>query len=345
MKSNDSLSSSASYATISSISNRKCDSGFSETTSFIQTSTCFEQILMLERTYHENLKQYIIKYSRPLRRYLNPTEIVDLFQNIEKIAAISNSMVRHCEKLCDEDNTSNISISLIYQSCFDVMIDSYNTYISRSINVQAILKQYCHKIAYFLQTPIDLVIHEIIEFILLPIRYICTLNDLFELFVIDYSDLMNSIDWNIIQNIRCLSKQANNILYLLCHDEISILESSQNLTLQSDISSIIVLQRTNKEPWETKQIELFDSKLSFTKTNQKSSICLSNVIQIEEDLSNAEICLIVASTYSRYSSIEMIRVYIRFQNKNHYLIWLEHLTNAIGKAKDRNWTENHEVVI
>ncbi|CAF2952969.1 unnamed protein product [Rotaria sp. Silwood2] len=151
IKSNDSLSSSVSYATISSISIRKCDSGFSETASSIQTSTCFEQILVLERTYHENLKQNIIKYSRPLRRYLNPNEIVDLFQNIEKISAISQSIVRHCEKLFDEDNTFHVPISIIYQSCLDVMTDSYNTYISRSIQVQAILKQYCHKIAYFLQ--------------------------------------------------------------------------------------------------------------------------------------------------------------------------------------------------
>ncbi|CAF4631062.1 unnamed protein product, partial [Rotaria sp. Silwood2] len=111
----------------------------------------FEQILVLERTYHENLKQNIIKYSRPLRRYLNPNEIVDLFQNIEKISAISQSIVRHCEKLFDEDNTFHVPISIIYQSCLDVMTDSYNTYISRSIQVQAIIKQYCHKIAYFLQ--------------------------------------------------------------------------------------------------------------------------------------------------------------------------------------------------
>ncbi|CAF2778396.1 unnamed protein product [Rotaria sp. Silwood2] len=345
IKSNDSLSSSVSYATISSISIRKCDSGFSETASSIQTSTCFEQILVLERTYHENLKQNIIKYSRPLRRYLNPNEIVDLFQNIEKISAISQSIVRHCEKLFDEDNTFHVPISIIYQSCLGVMTDSYNTYISRSIQVQAIIKQYCHKIAYFLQIPIELVIREITEFILLPIRYICTLNDLFQLFVIDYSDLMNSIDWNIIQNIRFLSKQANNILHLLCHDEISILESSQDITLESDILSTIVLQRINRDPWESKQIELLNSKLLFTNMNRTSSIYLSNVVHIEEDSSNAVLCLIVASTYSGYSSIKMIRVYICFPDKNYYFIWLSHLTNAIKKAKDQNWTEKNELVI
>lgn len=85
MKSHDSSSSLGSYATISSISIRKSDSGFSESTSSIPTLTFFEQILVLERTYHETLKEYISKYSRPLRRYLNPTEIVDLFQNIEKV--------------------------------------------------------------------------------------------------------------------------------------------------------------------------------------------------------------------------------------------------------------------
>jgi hypothetical protein len=44
-----------------------------------------EQILVFERIYHKNLKEFIIKYSRPLRRFLNSEEIVELFQNIEKV--------------------------------------------------------------------------------------------------------------------------------------------------------------------------------------------------------------------------------------------------------------------
>jgi len=82
-KSNDSLSSCASYETISSIPIQKSDSGYSEI-----TYSYLEQILVVERTHHENLKKYIIKYSRPLRRYLNPSEIVDLFQNIEKVSSL-----------------------------------------------------------------------------------------------------------------------------------------------------------------------------------------------------------------------------------------------------------------
>lgn len=69
---------------------KKYDSGFSETATTVSSSmnqpeTLLEQILSFERIYYENLKQFIIKYSRPLRRYLNPDEIVDLFQNIEKV--------------------------------------------------------------------------------------------------------------------------------------------------------------------------------------------------------------------------------------------------------------------
>jgi len=81
-KSNGSLSSCASYETVSSIPIQKSDSGYSEI-----TYSYLEQILVVERTHHENLKKYIIKYSRPLRRYLNPSEIVDLFQNIEKVSS------------------------------------------------------------------------------------------------------------------------------------------------------------------------------------------------------------------------------------------------------------------
>lgn len=85
IKRQDSFSSSASYASISSLPAPKSDSGYSETTSSSPTYSYLGQILHFERTYHEKLKQSIIKYSRPLRRVLNPQEIVELFQNIEKV--------------------------------------------------------------------------------------------------------------------------------------------------------------------------------------------------------------------------------------------------------------------
>ena len=85
MKRHDSFSSSASYASISSIPAPKSDSGYSDTTSNSPTYSYVGQALQFERTYHEHLKQWISKYSRPLRRVLNPQEIVDLFQNIEKV--------------------------------------------------------------------------------------------------------------------------------------------------------------------------------------------------------------------------------------------------------------------
>jgi len=70
---------------------KKYDSGFSETATTISSSSSLapqsvlEQILAFERIYYETLKEFISKYSRPLRRYLHPDEIVDLFQNIEKV--------------------------------------------------------------------------------------------------------------------------------------------------------------------------------------------------------------------------------------------------------------------
>jgi hypothetical protein len=85
-----SSSSSIYYTNMSIPAIKKYDSGFSETATTLSSSiqpfeTIVERILSFERIYYENLKQYIIKYSRPLRRYLNPDEIVDLFQNIEKV--------------------------------------------------------------------------------------------------------------------------------------------------------------------------------------------------------------------------------------------------------------------
>lgn len=75
---------------MSSSNMKKYDSGFSETATTVSSmhvqETILEQILSIERIYYQNLKQSIIKYSRPLRRYLNPDEIIDLFQNIEKVS-------------------------------------------------------------------------------------------------------------------------------------------------------------------------------------------------------------------------------------------------------------------
>jgi hypothetical protein len=87
--SSSSSSASIYYSKMSGPQIKKYDSGFSETATSVSsvqgTETQLEQILSVEKIYFEHLKQDIIKYSRPLRRYLNPDEIVDLFQNIEKV--------------------------------------------------------------------------------------------------------------------------------------------------------------------------------------------------------------------------------------------------------------------
>lgn len=82
--------------------------------------------------------------------------------------------------------------------------------------------------------------------------------------------------------------------------------------------------------------------------NRVSSIHLSNVVHIEEDSINAELCIILASTISplsRSSSIKMKRLYIRFQANNDYCMWLNCLKYAVKDAKDRNWTMKNELVI
>jgi hypothetical protein len=69
---------------------------------------------------------------------------------------------------------------------------------------------------------------------------------------------------------------------------------------------------------------------------------------IQEDFSNEELCLLVASNSrksSRYSSLKIKRVYIRFEDKNDYCIWLDYLTNAVQDAKDRSWSKTNELVI
>lgn len=43
--------------------------------------------------------------------------------------------------------------------------------------------------------------------------------------------------------------------------------------------------------------------------------------------------------------MKMKNIYIRFDNKNDYIIWLECLTNAIQQAKDQSWSKTNELVI
>ncbi len=76
-----------------------------------------------------------------------------------------------------------------------------------------------------------------------------------------------------------------------------------------------------------------------------SSICLSNILHIQENFSNIELQLIIASTISKYSSIKMSHVYIRFEDKNDYIIWLKYLTNVIQEAKDQSWSKTNELFI
>jgi hypothetical protein len=45
----------------------------------------------------------------------------------------------------------------------------------------------------------EYIAREITEFILLPIRHICLLNDLFQSVIIEHPPIVNSIDWKIIE--------------------------------------------------------------------------------------------------------------------------------------------------
>ncbi|CAF1232079.1 unnamed protein product, partial [Didymodactylos carnosus] len=130
------------------------DSGFSETTTYdndttIASENILEHILYFEQMYYEQLKENITKYSRPLRRYLSQQQILDLFQNIEKISAITESLVRHCEKLLS--NTESISISTVYKSWLNILNDSYRSYIHHFSQAYATLEKFQKKISNVLQ--------------------------------------------------------------------------------------------------------------------------------------------------------------------------------------------------
>jgi hypothetical protein len=102
-------------------------------------------------------------------------------------------------------------------------------------------------------------------------------------------------------------------------------------------------------------LESTDSRLLFTSVDRTkisssitTSFCLANVVHIQEDPSNEELRFVVAATMnksSKHPSVKMLRVYLRFEHKNEYFIWIRHLTNAIQQAKDQSWTKTNELVI
>ena len=79
-------------------------------------------------------------------------------------------------------------------------------------------------------------------------------------------------------------------------------------------------------------------------SSMTTSLCLANVVHMQEDPSNEELRLIVAGTMNK-SSIKMMRVHLRFEHKNEYFIWFHQLTHAIQQAKDQSWTKKNELVI
>ena len=114
------------------------------------------------------------------------------------------------------------------------MIDSYNSYLSRIVQAQTTFKQCLNKIAYFLQIPVEFSLREISEFIHLPIRHICLLNDLFQSLIVDHPPVTNSIDWKIIEGKDCDSLVKNSVRelnYFRC--------STSCTTSQCDFSIIV----------------------------------------------------------------------------------------------------------
>jgi len=79
--------------------------------------------------------------------------------------------------------------------------------------------------------PVEFITREITEFILLPIRHICLLNDLFQ-----SANIENNIDWNIIQSKIYLQKKRILIFNGLFHFRYKI--SIKTSELYSSIGNI-----------------------------------------------------------------------------------------------------------
>ncbi|CAF0911565.1 unnamed protein product [Didymodactylos carnosus] len=312
------------------------DSGFSETTTDDNDTTIVSKnilgdVLYVEQMYYEQLKENITKYSRPLRRYLSQQQILDLFQNVEKISAISESLVRHCEKL--HDNNGFISISTIYKSWL----------------------------------PVDYVFKSLKQFITLPLKHLCQMNHLLHRLLEKYDYENNDFDIHCLEAIKLLAIQASQVLssndnsrtYIDTEDQ----TTDQDSTIQTNENKLIrsssaVLQRVNREPWSMNLLELYDNILHFIQidnngTSSSSSISLENVIKLECNQidEGGQIRLLLSKKSSRInhhhstSSLKLMRVYIRFRQMTEYKFWYIQLNKTIQLAKDHSWTHKNELVL
>ena len=92
---------------------------------------------------------------------------------------------------------------------------------------------------------VELLVEEMTDFLLLPLRHICMLNELLQSSTLEPSES----DRAFVVDVRLLSKQAAVLLQTSsCHEYGSMSEFSQDST---DASTVIVLQRIDRQPWES----------------------------------------------------------------------------------------------
>lgn len=111
----------------------------------IAQRACLSKILKDEEENVRVMQTAIQQYSRPLRHQaiLSSQDHQELFQNIEKLVAISDYTKRELREVIDgrfEDDQVVVDVAHLYQARLSVFIDAYFRYIRGLWNAKLLLK-------------------------------------------------------------------------------------------------------------------------------------------------------------------------------------------------------------
>lgn len=251
-----------------------------------------EAILNLEEKFILLMQKGVQQYSRPLRHcmMISPIEHHSLFQNIEKILAISeyqlNQLISHDDSaLFDMFNT----IGKLYENKLRMSSEAFDIYLSGVLNSFDLLKTFSKKsdkrFSKFLVDSNDDINMDLKTFLLLPLFYVTTIDK--SLKAIKEKTSTESTDHEslnkLINGLATHVKKANQFLaeqkvsnpFLVDTDRSNDLINSGQLKVKSNLK------------WKATKLCLYRNRLNFV-DSMMSEILLSNIISLDFTLAGNE---------------------------------------------------------
>ena len=141
-----------------------------------------EQLLALEERFIDLMQKGVQQYSRPLRHctHVTPAQHHTLFQNIEKLLAISEYQLH---QLISQDDATLLdmftTIGKLYENKMRMSCEAFDVYLGGVRPAFAMLAslQRSHGFANFVSESRDDIAMDLATFLLLPIYYVCDIHE------------------------------------------------------------------------------------------------------------------------------------------------------------------------